>query len=186
MNNDQIILVDANDQQIDTCDKYTAHKEGLLHRAFSIFLCRFHNNCWETLLQQRHAQKYHSANLWSNSCCSHPQPHENILQAANRRLKQELNTTANLKEIGHIIYREEFSNHLVEHEYDHILLGIDFSNPISFNPHEISYIKWVSIDELNQQIIEKPDHFTAWLLPTLQKIEGYLNKLPVDIGKCNI
>ena len=127
------------------------------------FLCRYHNNHWQTLLQQRHPQKYHSGNLWSNSCCSHPQPGEDILQAAHRRLKQELNTSADLKEIAHITYRAEFSNGLIEHEYDHILISVDSPSTMTFNPEEIAQVEWIAINQLKKQIIENPHCYTAWL-----------------------
>ena len=64
-----VILVDENDQEIGTMEKQEAHEKGLLHRAFSVFV--FNENK-ELLLQQRALTKYHSAGLWTNTCCSHP------------------------------------------------------------------------------------------------------------------
>ena len=73
-----VILVDENDIELGSMEKLQAHREGKLHRAFSIFLLNQHN---EILLQQRAAVKYHSPLLWSNTCCSHPMPGENIVAA---------------------------------------------------------------------------------------------------------
>ena len=56
-------------------EKMEAHKKGILHRAFSVFIF---NSKGEMLLQQRAYSKYHSGDLWTNACCSHPQTGEDI------------------------------------------------------------------------------------------------------------
>ena len=66
---DHVILVDAHDAPIGTMEKMEAHRQGRLHRAFSIFLF---NTAGELLLHQRALSKYHSGGLWTNTCCSHP------------------------------------------------------------------------------------------------------------------
>jgi isopentenyl-diphosphate delta-isomerase len=108
----QVILVDENDIQIGQAGKMEVHQKGLLHRAFSIFIF---NSQGEMLLQQRVLDKYHSGGLWSNACCSHPAPGEEILQAANRRLKEELGIEAGLKKLTEVTYRANLDNGLTEH-----------------------------------------------------------------------
>ena len=72
-----LILVDSNDSAIGHATKEHCHRrEGLLHRAFSIFVFNSKN---ELLMQKRAANKYHSSNLWTNTTCSHPRPNENNL-----------------------------------------------------------------------------------------------------------
>ena len=74
MANNRVILVDADDNVTGECEKLTAHKQqGQRHRAFSIFVS---NKSGELLLQKRAGDKYHAPGLWSNTCCSHPQPNE--------------------------------------------------------------------------------------------------------------
>ena len=82
-----IILVDENDNQIAIYDKMKTHREGKLHRAFSIFIFNSHN---QMLLQKRAAEKYHSAGLWTNTCCSHNIPGVPLGQDAQNRLKKNL------------------------------------------------------------------------------------------------
>ena len=94
MNNQQVILVDQHDNALGFMDKMEAHKKGLIHRAFSIFIF---NSRGEMLLQQRALNKYHSAGLWSNSCCSHPLPGEEVKEAATRRLNEELGFETSLE-----------------------------------------------------------------------------------------
>ncbi|MEK6854586.1 MAG: NUDIX domain-containing protein, partial [Nanoarchaeota archaeon] len=84
---DYVILVDGKDNPVGKEEKLEAHRQGKLHRAFSIFVF---NSKGEVMMQKRHRNKYHSGGLWSNTCCSHPRPGETVLQAAHRRLKEEM------------------------------------------------------------------------------------------------
>jgi len=102
-----VILVDKNDVQTGTMEKMEAHKQGLLHRAFSIFI--FNTN-GEFLLQQRALNKYHNGGLWTNTCCSHPLPGENVLNAAYRRLLEEMGFTTELLPAFNFIYNAPFDN----------------------------------------------------------------------------
>jgi isopentenyl-diphosphate delta-isomerase len=120
---EMIVLVDKNDNQIGLAEKMQAHEHGLLHRAFSVFIVRTNVNGYEILMQQRNSNKYHCGGLWTNTCCSHPRDQENIIQAAQRRLQEEMGLQIDLQEIGTFTYRAAFSNGLVEHEYDHVMLG---------------------------------------------------------------
>src|SRR3989338_4869056 len=117
-----VILVDDHDQEIGYAEKLSAHKKNLLHRAFSVFIFRKQPRL-ELLLQQRALKKYHSAGLWTNTCCSHPRPGENIMQAAERRLYEELTIKTPLQDLGWFHYNAHFQNALSENEIDHVLLG---------------------------------------------------------------
>ena len=114
-----VILVDERDVQVGTMEKLEVHQKALLHRAFSIFIF---NSKGEMLLQQRAANKYHSAGLWTNACCSHPQPGEDTLAAALARLKVEMGIVTPIKKAFDFTYRTSFDNGLTEHEFDHAVL----------------------------------------------------------------
>ena len=92
------------DEPVGVMEKMEAHRKGALHRAFSVFI--FDNKGY-LLLQQRAPGKYHGGGLWTNACCSHPYPGELILQAARRRLMEELGFEADIKEVFSFIV---FSN----------------------------------------------------------------------------
>lgn len=158
-----VILVDDKDRPIGTAEKLYAHQNNLLHRAFSIFIFRKKKGL-EVLLQQRAAHKYHSPGLWTNTCCSHPKPDENILEAGQRRLFEELGFTTELKDEGWFIYNAHFSNGLSEHELDHVLIG---SMPAGFsiqpNPEEVQAWQWVDVEDLQKELDAQPEKFTAWL-----------------------
>ena len=157
--NDYVILVDENNNQIGLEEKILAHKKNLLHRAFSIFIF---NDSFEILLQKRAPNKYHSGNLWTNTCCSHPLENLSLVESAKKRLVEEMGIKANLNEVFSFIYQAEFGNGLSEYEYDHVLFGISNNQPI-LNPDEAIDYKWIKISDLKAQIEKNPGNFTVWL-----------------------
>ena len=157
--NDYVILVDENNNQIGLEEKILAHKKNLLHRAFSIFIF---NDSFEILLQKRAPNKYHSGNLWTNTCCSHPLENLSLVESAKKRLVEEMGIKTNLNEVFSFIYQAEFDNGLSEYEYDHVLFGISNNKPI-LNPDEAIDYKWIKISDLKAQIEKNPGNFTVWL-----------------------
>lgn len=155
---EQIILVDAEDNEIGTGEKMAVHQTGQLHRAFSILV--FNKN-GELLLQQRAKDKYHCPGLWANTCCSHPRPSEDILVAAQRRLQEEMGFDCPLEEKYSFIYKAEFTNGLTEHEFDHVLIG-DYNGQINFNSTEVQAIRWLDIETIKQEIKNQPAKYTDW------------------------
>src|SRR5947207_15440533 len=115
--NEFLILVDDHDKPWGKLEKDQVHQLGLLHRAFSVFIF---NSKGELLLQQRADEKYHSAGLWSNSCCGHPRFGEELIHAVSRRLEEEVGISCDIKFAFSFIYKADFENGLSEHEYDHI------------------------------------------------------------------
>lgn len=153
-----VILVDENDQELGQMEKMEAHEKALLHRAFSIFLFNDQN---ELLLQQRAHSKYHSGGLWTNTCCSHPRAGETVLEAANRRLTEEMGIAAEMKPAFHFIYRAELDNNLTEHELDHVVIGT-FNGTPDINPEEVAAWKYVSMKEIEADMKANPENYTAW------------------------
>jgi isopentenyl-diphosphate delta-isomerase len=162
---EEVILVDEKDNFLGTMEKLQAHKKGLLHRAFSIFIF---NDVGELLLQQRALTKYHSAGLWTNTCCSHPKPSEEILMAANRRLQEEMGFTTELTVKSNFIYKVKFENNLIEHEFDYILIGTYNKEPI-INFEEVCNYKWANLNNLKKDIQNKPNEFTHWFKLAIEK-----------------
>ena len=167
---EQVVLVSENDEVLGLMEKQQAHINGLLHRAFSVFL--FNEN-GEMLLQKRAAGKYHSPNQWTNAVCSHPRIEESYLEGAKRRLKEELGIEADLSEKFHFIYKAEVGGNLWEHELDHVFVG-KFDGEFNLNPDEVSEIRYISIENLDQEIKENPEHFTEWFKIILEEYKHHL------------
>lgn len=161
----QIILVDKNNSVIGIEDKLIAHKEALLHRAFSIFIF---NNREELLIQRRALGKYHTPELWSNTCCSHQQSGETTIQAANNCLKEEMGFNCELTEVYNLIYKIRLDSKLWEHEFDHILIG-NYNGIVTPNPQEVLEYKWIRFETLKSEIILNNKIFTPWFKMILEK-----------------
>ena len=161
---EQVILVDEQDNSIGIAGKWVAHQRGLLHRAFSVCVIRQDREEWSLLLQQRAADKYHSRGQWTNTCCSHPRPDESLIEAGQRRLQEEMGFTLPLTVIGHFTYCAVLDTGLVEHEFDHVLLGV-MDTPLIFipNPSEVMAYRWVTISQLEKEKAEAPEQYTPWL-----------------------
>jgi isopentenyl-diphosphate delta-isomerase len=114
--------------------------------------------------------KYHSPGLWTNACCSHPRPGEETLDAANRRLSEEMGIThCQLEEKFSFVYRIDFPDGLIEHEYDHVFTGIFDGDPVP-NPDEVMDWKWMRMDELKTDILVNPERYTYWIKEALGRI----------------
>ncbi len=169
---DEVILVNEQDEVIGLMPKLEAHQLGALHRAFSVFIF---NSKGEILLQQRALHKYHSAGLWSNTCCSHPLPNETTQEAAQRRLKEEMGLKTNLTFLYSFIYKEPLENNLTEHELDHVFFGVTDDIP-QINLDEVMEWTYSSKEEVLTDILQAPAKYTIWFKICIEelfkKIEG--------------
>lgn len=157
-------MVDDNDIEVGVMEKMEAHLTGTMHRAISVFVF---NEKGEYLLQQRAQQKYHSAGKWSNTCCSHPRPGEDLLDAAQRRLKEEMGMECKLAFWFSFKYRAELDHGLVENEYDHVFMGISNDLPRP-HPTEVSSFKYIGRADLEEDLIRNPEHYSEWFKICLQ------------------
>jgi isopentenyl-diphosphate Delta-isomerase len=155
---EQVILVDENDNETGLMEKLEAHRQGLLHRAVSVFIF---NSKQEFLLQKRAKGKYHSAGLWSNTACSHPFPGEGVAEAAQRRLAEEMGIIAPLTKKFSFIYKVQLDNSLFEHELDHVFTGFFEGSP-SPDVSEVEEWKWISRQELVADVDRNPASYSAW------------------------
>lgn len=165
---DRVILVDEHDVAVGTCDKFEAHVTGVRHRAVSVVVFRADN---AVLMQQRAAEKYHSPGLWSNSCCGHPRPGESPLDAARRRLIEEMGVDCALEFVATLAYRADVGAGLVEHEIDHLFVGRSDAVP-SPAPSEVAAWRWVDADALLADLAARPSQYTVWCGLVLRAVLG--------------
>lgn len=165
--NELLILVDENDNEIGLMDKLSVHQKGLLHRAFSVFIF---NSKDELLLQRRANNKYHSAGLWSNTCCSHPTNSAMTEESVTRRLKEEMGLETNVEFQFKFLYQTSFDNGLKEHEFDHVYFGRSDDKPHP-DAKEVMNWKYISLEKLAEDIFINPENYTAWLKICLPEVE---------------
>jgi isopentenyl-diphosphate delta-isomerase len=164
---DKVILVDEQDNETGLMFKTEAHQKAMLHRAVSV--CIF-NSAGEWLLQRRSATKYHSPGLWTNTSCTHPLPGESNLEAAQRRLIQEMGMQCSIKEVFSFVYKEKLDRELSEHEFDHVFIGVTDNLPV-MNPAEVADYKYISFASLHADVLEHPDHYTVWFRKIYEQVQ---------------
>ncbi len=174
---EMLVLVDEDDNQIDTGPKMQVHLQGKLHRAFSIFI---YNKKGELLIQKRADMKYHSAGLWANSCCGHPRLNEENIIAAKRRLYEELGFSCDLSKITEICYNLPLENGLYEHEYTHIFAGV-YDGHMEPNTEEVSAIKWINPQDLINDFKVNQQNYARWFALYIEKyyIDSQLDLKPI-------
>jgi len=167
---EMVVLINENDEVKGLMEKMQAHKTGLLHRAFSVFLF---NNQGEMLLQKRAAHKYHSPNQWTNAVCSHPRDGETYKDAALRRLKEELGIEVEIDHKFFFIYKADVGDGLWEHELDHVFVG-NYQGEFQLNHEEVSEVRYISQENLEKEMTENPANFTEWFKIILKEYQEHL------------
>ncbi|MCZ6597542.1 MAG: isopentenyl-diphosphate Delta-isomerase [Planctomycetota bacterium] len=167
MSGEQVVLVDEAGNPVGVEEKLAAHQGGgKLHLAFSVFVF---NGGGELLLQRRAADKYHFGGLWSNTCCGHPCPGENVVAAGERRLREELGFTTKLEPLLTFAYEAaDAKSGLTEREVLNVLVGRCDAKPAP-DPTEVEGWRWCGLEELRRRLEEAPDEYTPWLRLVLER-----------------
>lgn len=169
---EEVILVNSNNEVQGYMGKMEAHEKGLLHRAFSVFIF---NSYGELLLQKRDLNKYHSGGLWTNTCCSHPRKNETFIEAAKRRLFEEMGLRCELTEAFSFIYKANLDNNLIEHELDQVFFGNSDKLP-SLNKEEAMDYKYIEPNQLLIDINNNPNIYTEWLKISFKRVYKLINQ----------
>lgn len=170
-----LVLVNESDEPVGVMEKMEVHRKALLHRAFSVFVF---NQKGEMLLQRRAITKYHSGGLWTNTCCSHPYAGETVVQAAKRRLAEELGFQTDVQPAFSFIYKAALDNDLTEYEFDHVLTGI-YDGEVFPDPEEVSEYTYKSMSVLKDELDQHPDQFTAWFRLAFPMLQDHLQANPL-------
>lgn len=168
---EQMVMVDEADNVLGTMGKMQAHREGVLHRAISVFIL---NGNGEMLLQKRALSKYHSPGLWTNTCCTHPRLHESYADCARRRLKEEMGIITVLRPSFSFIYKGDVENGLTEHELDHVFVG-QYEGPVNFDPAEVAACTFAPLSDVRKRLEERPEEFTIWFRAIFERVSGHLS-----------
>lgn len=173
---DHVLLVNERDEPLGTMDKMEAHRTGRLHRAFSVFIF---NTKGDMLLQQRAVGKYHGGGLWTNTCCSHPYPAEEVPAAAARRLNEEMGFSTPLQKAFHFTYKEAVENNLTEHEFDHVFVGT-YEGAVAPNRSEVAQYRFVNPSLLEAEVAAAPHTFTTWFRIALPRVLAWQQAAAVN------
>jgi len=156
-----LILVDSDDLPLGHESKERTHAaDGLLHRAFSVFLFL---DADTVLLHERSVDKPLWPGFWTNSCCSHPRRGECNQTATQRRLQQELGVAAELTYLYKFEYAARYLDVGSERELCSVYIGA-LSQPRAPqpNPREIAEWGWFDCTAVDAWLSREPECFTPW------------------------
>lgn len=173
-----VVLVDDDNNPIGTADKSTVHTTNTpLHRAFSLFLFNKKN---QILLTKRAANKKTFPGVWTNTACGHLAPEETVIDAAKRRVRDELGIhDVPLFEIAPYRYRFTDKNGIVENEICPITVGYYDGDPMP-DASEVDEWKWMDWEVFLQDIQRNPEPYSPWSIEEAQILR---TKLPqIDLG----
>jgi len=169
MAKENVILVDKDDKPVGLMEKMEAHEKAMMHRAFSVFIF---NDEGKLMLQQRALHKYHSPGLWTNTVCSHPRDGETVQAAAHRRIVEEMGFDCGFEKAFSFVYKAEVGQGLVEHEFDHVFIGVSNLQP-NINHEEVSTWKYVDLQWLENDVASNPQDYTEWFKIALARVLEY-------------
>jgi len=153
-----IALVDEEDRLTGYGEKMNVHREGILHRAFSVVVI---NSNGQWLMHRRALDKYHSGGTWTNTCCSHLTEGETMAKATRLRLLEEMGIKAHPEFVQSFHYRAEFDNGLIENEIDHVYVARWDGTPDP-DPEEVMDWKWSTPEEIEEALVSNFEEFSAW------------------------
>ncbi|OGG11686.1 isopentenyl-diphosphate delta-isomerase [Candidatus Gottesmanbacteria bacterium RBG_13_45_10] len=155
-----VVLVDEQNNEIGTMPKRDVHTtKTSLHRGFSLFVF---NAKGKLLLTHRSFTKKTFPGVWTNTVCGHPAPGEHVVDAAKRRLSEELGiTSVDVKEVSSYRYRFADKSGIVENEICPILVATFEGNPKP-NSNEVDEWKWMDWKTFLTEIQKNPTTYSPW------------------------
>lgn len=164
---EMVIGVDADDNEIGPISRAEAHNgQGVLHRAFMVLLL---DSQGRILIARRSGLKRLWPGIWADSCAGHPLPGQDLAEAANKRLVEELGCSATLTPIGRFIYRAQWGGAGTEYESCHVFVGRACSE-IKPDPAEVSEVEYISREQLDEEIAARRGDFAPWLVDCLRAV----------------
>jgi len=159
---DEVVLTDDAGTDVGTVPRSQVHTRSTpLHRAFSVHLL---DHAGRTLLTRRALSKTAWPGVWSNSCCGHPRPGEDVSDAISRRVHEELGV--HVRDLRCVLpdfrYRAVDPSGVVENEICPVYVGVVDAEPEP-DPAEVMDFAWVPWTEAHQALNAAPQVFSPWM-----------------------
>ena len=177
-----LILVDKYDNPIGKEEKVKCHlPQGKLHRAFSALL--FDSN-GRLVLTRRSSSKMLWPGDWDGTVASHPRESETYTSSAERRIPEEVGIECKMDYLFKFEYHVSYKDVGSENEICGTLIGlVDKDSKFNLIESEISELKWVTSEELIEDLQKNPEIYCPWMLiaffllpqPDKQMIEKHQN-----------
>jgi isopentenyl-diphosphate Delta-isomerase len=172
---EQVVLLADNGTAIGVEDKAVVHHADTpLHLAFSSYVF---DRDRRILLTRRALHKKTWPGIWTNTCCGHPLPGEDMRNAVVRRLDDELGIGGAKPELvlPRFRYRAVMADGVVENEMCPVFRVVSDVTP-DLNPDEVHEVEWVPWDSFAASVLDGTRDISPWC--RLQVAE--LTKLGAD------
>ena len=161
-------VIDEKGEVIGQKPRSKVHALGLRHKGIYLIIL---DDEGKIFIQQRAKDKDLMPSVWDLSVAEHLKPGESFEDAAIRGAVEELSVKVrNLKFLGELDFHFEYPHGKIDNESNQIFLA-EFDGEIKFQDGEVQQGKFVEIKELLQEMSEKPEKFTPWLLKCKKFVE---------------
>lgn len=166
---EHVVLLDEAGNPVGVADKATVHHTDTpLHLAFS---CYLFDDDGRLLLTRRALHKKTWPGVWTNSCCGHPGPDEDVTDAVRRRLRDELGVR--VAELDLVLprfrYRAVMDDGVVEHEMCPVFRARTGEQPTP-NPDEVDAVRWTPWRRLIAQVSTAQLTVSPWCAMQLAQL----------------
>lgn len=140
--NDELVLLAQDATPIGTAPRASIHGVNTpFHLAFS---CHLFDGTGNGLITRRALNKRSWPGVWSNACCGHPQPGEDLKEAVRRRFNDELGISVEpILLIPDFRYRSTDPGGVVENEFCPVFVATARDARVAPNPEEVMEYRWV-------------------------------------------
>ncbi len=155
-----VVLLDEDGRAVGTADKAGVHHaETPLHLAFSVHLF---DSEGRVLVTRRALTKRTFPGVWTNSCCGHPAPGEDLAEAVRRRVRQELG--AEVDDLRLVLpafrYRAE-QDGVVENEMCPVFVG-STAGPVEPDASEVDSVSWEPWADFRSGVLDGTRQVSVW------------------------
>lgn len=180
---DLVVLLADDGTPIGSAPRLAVHgPQTPLHLAFSTYLF---DDSGRLLLTRRALDKTTWPGVWTNSCCGHPRPGEDIAAAAARRVAEELGTPP--EELHPALpdfrYRAVDASGVVEHELCPVFVGrIDLAR-LCPDPAEVAETAWAPWPAVVAAARDVPVLLSPWAVRQIALLPDVLPDALDDAGR---
>lgn len=167
---DDVVLVDEAGNDAGTAPRLAVHTTDTpLHRAFSTHLVR---DDGRVLLTRRALSKRTWPGVWTNSACGHLLPGETPVEAALRRVPQELGVvpTGLRVVLPDFRYRATDASGVVENELCPVMVGHVDAAALDPDPDEVAEHAWATWDEVRALVASAPFAVSPWAVRQVREL----------------
>lgn len=154
-----IILTTQDGKPIGRATREECHKgQGKTHWGLLAIVKRSDGRI---ILARRSGEKSVFANIWDGSVATHVLRGDTPQTAASRETQEELGISVRFTLIGGYYYNASDGDH-AENEFCSLLMGTS-DDMMQADPKEVSEVKEITFEQLDQEITQSPNVYSPWL-----------------------